>query len=192
MRYFFLLTAFFLSACSTTSSIDKQQGNANSARLHFLPPSQLTFANKTFVRGKTVDLIEMQKYVYRPTTKGVLKEKVTLFFDQNRRNMSLQQRLALRQRSYQRSHTQADLHLADESLYSTVIYRPSQQFRTWGVEVTKGRNIAKCGFLEVQYSYALNPNRTVSDATVVQQTIAPYAHHIMQQLKRQPWQWRCS
>ncbi|MBE2895814.1 hypothetical protein HPC38_02830 [Pasteurellaceae bacterium HPA106] len=186
MRYLLLLTALLLTACTTTVPPKAPIGqNPNSQR--FVPPSAVHVMGKTFVRGKTVDLIEMQKYRYTTTANGVLKEKVSLFFDQNRRTMSLQQRLALRQHSYQRSHTWADLHIADHHLYSTVIYRPSAQYRNYGVELTKGKNIAKCGYLELQYSYAVAP----TSASQLEREIIPQARMAMDQLQRQPLTWAC-
>ncbi|MBV7388016.1 hypothetical protein KRX11_05045 [Pasteurellaceae bacterium TAE3-ERU1] len=185
MRFTLLLTALLLSACTSAPQKGSAPHNPNSQR--FVPPAAVDVFGKHYVRGKTVDLIEMQKHRYSPTAKGVLKEKVTLFFDQNRRAMSLQQRLALRQRSYQRSHTWADLAIADNHLYSTVIYRPSAQYRNYGVELTKGKNIAKCGYLELQYSYAMAP----TSASQLEREIIPQARAGMAQLQRQPLTWAC-
>ena len=108
-----IIMAFLLAGCSTT-----EQKTTVSRSQTFHPVSEVRFNDTNFQRGKTVDLIEMVKYVYTPKTKSssetVSRQKVTLFYDKNIRDMTLQQRMELRQRSYQRSaNTLAELNIQD-------------------------------------------------------------------------------
>lgn len=187
-----IIMAFLLAGCSTT-----EQKTTVSRSQTFHPVSEVRFNDTNFQRGKTVDLIEMVKYVYTPKTKSssetVSRQKVTLFYDKNIRDMSLQQRMELRQRSYQRSgNTLAELNIRDQTLYSTVIYRPSAQYNYWGVEVTKGKDMNQCGFVEFQYAYAVTAKKTGSDEkTFLNSQVYPYARQSLQQLQQQPWLWQC-
>ena len=107
--------------------------------------------------------------------------------------MSLQQRKELRQRSYQRSaNTLAELNIRDQTLYSTVIYRPSAQYNYWGVEVTKGKDLNQCVFVEFQYAYAVIAKKTGGDEKAfLNSQVYPYARQSQQQLQQQPWLWQC-
>ncbi|TNH02586.1 hypothetical protein FHQ26_07315 [Testudinibacter sp. TR-2022] len=189
-----LLLVVLLAGCVTRPSVTTPTTPDNSKV--FRSASEVVLDGKTFVPSKTVDLIEMVKYVYEPKagTKGTLsREKVILFFDKNLRNISLQQRMELRQRSYQHSENSiAELSIQDNVLYSTVIYRPSAQYDYWGVEVAKGRELSGCGFLELQYAYAQNKSKVTNDEKVfLNNQIYPNARQYLHKLQQQPWLWQC-
>ncbi|WP_152596691.1 hypothetical protein [Chelonobacter oris] len=182
-RFFILVLSLLSVGCSV-----KQTPS-------FQATEQIAFNGKTFALAKTADLTEMVRYIYNPNGDSASREKVTLFFDRNRHNLSLSQRLSLRQRSYRQSaDTLAELTIDDKTLYSTVIYRPSRQFAYWGVEVTKGKNIADCGFLEFQYSYGVNGKKQSPNAETafLAKIIYPAARQYRQHLQQQPWLWQCS
>lgn len=187
-RYFWLLPLIvWLSGCTVEPATVENP-------LTFQPDSKVRFNGKTFQRGKTLDLIEMVRYVYNPNGDSTSREKVTLFFDKNKQGLSLQQRLELRQRSYQQSeNTLADLNIDQQTLYSMLIYRPSRQFSDWGVELSKGKNIDQCGFLEFQYSYSVNGKAQpkAQEAAFLARKIYPRARQHLTRLQQQPWQWQC-
>ncbi|SMB83453.1 hypothetical protein SAMN05660772_00585 [Pasteurella testudinis DSM 23072] len=181
--YLLLVFALLMTACSATEPSKT-----------FRASEKVTFNGKTFQRGKMLDLVEMVRYVYNPNGDGSSREKVVLFFDRNQYGLSLQQRLELRQKSYQQSdNTLAEMTITDDTLYSQLVYRPSERFAYWGVEVAKGRNMADCGFLEFQYSYGVNGEKQAKakENAFLQQRVYPKAHKILQQLQQQPWIWQC-
>ncbi|MGV6987448.1 hypothetical protein ACWA5Z_00320 [Testudinibacter sp. P80/BLE/0925] len=181
---FLLALCLLFSACS---SVEQSKT--------FQAPEKIKFNGKTFQRGKSVDLVEMVRYVYHPNGNSGSREKAVLFFDRNKQELSLRQRLELRQKSYQQSdNTLAEMSITDETLYSQLVYRPSERFAYWGVELAKGRNMADCGFLEFQYSYGVNakPQAKAKEQAFLQRQIYPKAHKILQQLQQQPWTWQCN
>lgn len=182
--------AFLLALCllfSGCSSIEPSKT--------FQAQENITFNGKTFQRSKSVDLVEMVRYAYHPNGNSSSREKVVLFFDRNKQDLSLQQRLQLRQKSYQQSdNTLAEMAIADDILYSQLVYRPSERFAYWGVELAKGKNLEDCGFLEFQYSYGVNgkKQKQAKENAFLQQRIYPQARKILQQLQQQPWTWQCN
>lgn len=187
-----LWLVFWLSGCTVLPDTLPQAAHEKTYR--FSPAKDMQFNGKSFYQAKILDLGEMVRYIYHPTDDRIRGEKIVLFFDNNTRNMSLQQRLTLRQHSYQQSNnTLAELKIDDHILYSKLIYRPSQQFDDWGIALTKGKHIADCGFIEFQYSYGLKAKKQPTDKeqAFLAHYIYPTAQRRFEQLQQQPWQWQC-
>ena len=86
------------------------------------------------------------------------------------------------------------LYEKDHTLYSYVIYAPSARNKNWQVDVTKGKNIPQCGFVQYQYSLKVAKNKKLMNMNNVK--IASYLKRYvvdkeLKNLAQANWNWGC-
>ncbi|MDD6909716.1 ABC transporter ATPase [Actinobacillus minor] len=146
MKFSLLKIAFlslFLTACQLTEP-------------QFSVPKSIKFQGKTFEKVTHNQIDEMQQLLYLPDdeakdpnhwNKGIL-----LFLDKNSKNITLADRVALRQNSFNKQkETKAKVEIVGQELKSEVLYPPTERFNDVLLEVSRGRTL-QCGYGQMQYS----------------------------------------
>ncbi|MGX3066043.1 ABC transporter ATPase [Ursidibacter arcticus] len=138
-----VVLALCLSACSLQNK-------------HFSLPDRVIFEGVEYQQVTNNQLDEMQQSLYLPINlhknpddwqKGFL-----FFLDKNSQQRTLQQRLALREKSFANQvNTRADLTIIQDELRTEVIYPPTERFQNQQLEVSRGRD-SQCGFSQMQFS----------------------------------------
>ncbi|MBV6541255.1 ABC transporter ATPase [Ursidibacter maritimus] len=135
--------ALSLSACSLPNK-------------RFSLPDSVMFKGVEYQQVTHNQLDEMQQSLYLPVNSSKNPDdwqKGFLFFlDKNPQQRTLQQRLALREKSFaNQANTQANLAITQDELRTEVIYPPTERFQNQQLEVSRGRD-SQCGFSQMQFS----------------------------------------
>ena len=122
----------------------------------FALPERVIFAGVEYQQVTNNQLDEMQQSLYLPINSNKNPDdwqKGFLFFlDKNSQQRTLQQRLALREKSFANQvNTRADLTIIQDELRTEVIYPPTERFQNQQLEVSRGRD-SQCGFSQMQFS----------------------------------------
>lgn len=135
----FVIFSLILTACSTKLSA----------------PEQIEFQGHTYQKVNHSKIDDMQQLLYLPSSSSKnpndWQRGLLLFLDQNRQQMSLEARAALRKKAFERQGAKAQLHIAEGELKSQVRYPPTPRFPDILLEVTRGRNLA-CGYGQMQFA----------------------------------------
>ncbi|HBO37784.1 MAG TPA: 6-phosphofructokinase, partial [Pasteurellaceae bacterium] len=146
-KYLLLVAVSLLSGCTLLP-----QKNNVSATLD--APKNLKHNGKNYYLSYNKDLGSVARYMYlekKENTKN-WKSAVELLLDRNEEDLSLGERIELREKVYKNTGIEHfNLYEKDDMLYGFVIYAPSAQHNDWQVNVSKGMNIEDCGFVQYQY-----------------------------------------
>ncbi len=122
----------------------------------FSVPEQLAFEGKTFEKVTHNQLDEMQQLLYLPSDSAKNPEEwskgILLFLDKNSNNVTLEQRVVMRQQAYgKQQDTIAKVEIKGQELQSQLVYPPTERFQNVQLEVTRGRE-GLCGYSQMQYA----------------------------------------
>lgn len=122
----------------------------------FSLPEQVHFHGKLYQKVTDNRLGEMQQLLYLPSDSAKNPENwqqgMLFFLDKNSAQLTLAQRLALRQNVFAKQpNLRANLAIEQGELRSEVIYPPTERFNNVLLEFSRGRNLA-CGFGQIQFS----------------------------------------
>lgn len=176
-------TALLLAACAAQPELSVPQVVGHNNRTYYLAAQQ--------------DLGSMARYFYvtKEDTPQDWKSAVELLLDRNRQQRTLDDRIQLRRRVYQNTAVpRFDLYRQDDVLYGFVIYPPSAQNKDWRVDVSKGKDVPLCGFIQYQYSVKIAKNKklmNMSKSKIVSYLKKYVADKEMAQLKQTSWPWSC-
>ncbi|WP_386687758.1 6-phosphofructokinase [Lonepinella sp. MS14437] len=188
-----LLAILLLSGCvtQTISTEQEQQVKLNA-------PKQIKHNNKSYLLKSTQDLGSMAHYVYF-TKKGSGKNwrtAVELLHDRNVQNMSLQERIKLREKVYKNNEVKYfNLTTEKDTLYAFVIYEPNANQNNWQLEVARASDVAGCGFVQYQYSLKVPQSRKLANMGKVKLIgyLKKYAiDKEMARLHKLKWNWHCT
>lgn len=118
-------------------------------------PKTLKHNKKTYHLKNNKDLGSVARYVYleKNANGKNWKSSVELLLDRNEENLNFAERIDLRKKVYTNSGVKHfDLYEKDDSLYAFVIYAPTEQQNNWQINVSKGKDVEGCGFVQYQYS----------------------------------------
>lgn len=136
--------SLFLTACMSHSP-------------SFQIPEQVRFQGVIYQNVLQNRLDEMEQRLYLPIqnatqTPDNWQQGILFFLDRNRDQKLLAERLALRQRIFEKQPmTHAKLWIDNAQLRSEVVYPPTARFQNVQVEFSWGRNLP-CGFGQIQFS----------------------------------------
>lgn len=122
----------------------------------FSVPTQITLQGEKYIQVSANQIDQMKHILYLPekSKKDVehWQQGILLFLDQNIHPQPLVQRRALRKAYYAKNPTiEATLTLKQDTLYSEVLYPPTDREQNYLLEVSKGKNLM-CGFAQIQFS----------------------------------------
>ncbi|WP_409025476.1 hypothetical protein QRO24_06505 [Gallibacterium anatis] len=157
-------------------------------------PNKIEFEQQHYQLSKTDDLGSVVKYTYELMNKDQQKH-LEIFQDlqQNfvKTDAKYQQRIQLRERMFR--NTGVDIYnnkLEQGKLYSYVVYPPAEQFIDYQVDVAKGENLAKCGFVQFQYTQQFSPIKS-SQTAILKKLQQQVAEPMMQKLTNFAFPWSC-
>lgn len=157
-------------------------------------PNKIEFEQQQYQLSKTDDLGSVVKYTYELINKDQQKH-LEIFQDlqQNfvKTDAKYQQRIQLRERMFR--NTGVDVYnnkLEQGKLYSYVVYPPDEQFIDYQVDVAKGENLAKCGFVQFQYTQQFAPIKS-SQTAILKNLQQQVAEPMMQKLTNFAFPWSC-
>ncbi|TCP95552.1 hypothetical protein EDC44_10853 [Cricetibacter osteomyelitidis] len=189
MKKYLLLSLLFLSGCTLLQSPPTQLD----------APKKITHENKAYRLGKHRDLIDVTRYVYWLPKQNAQnwQSAVELFLDRNKQKRDLQQRIALRKKIYGEHPTglnSYNLYTENDYLYGYIIYKPTKLNKSWQVDVLKGKNVDRCGY--VQYQYSVKVARTGKIRQMSSDKLVGYlkkyvADKELAKLKQADWKWQC-
>lgn len=177
-----ILTALLLSACASQPQLSV--------------PEVINHDNKSFYLTSQQDLGDVGHYVYlkKEDTLENWQSTVELLLDRSPKR-DFKERIALRENVYKKTGVEHfKLYEKDHTLYSYVIYAPSARNKNWQVDVTKGKNIPQCGFVQYQYSLKVAKNKKLMNMNNVK--IASYLKRYvvdkeLKNLAQANWNWGC-
>ncbi|OOF45864.1 hypothetical protein [Rodentibacter trehalosifermentans] len=187
-KIFVILTALFLSACaSQPSQLDV--------------PEQIQYKNKHYHKVAGQDLGSVARYVYlsKLDTLEKWQSQIELLLDRNERQLDIKDRITLRERVYRNTEV-ASFKLTpiknsktnrDEGLKGYVIYRPTEKDPYWQVNMMRGEEIAKCGFVQFQYAQKVKKSRYLSEEKILRHLQKYLVAKEMKNLEKMDWQWHC-
>ncbi|MGC6247382.1 hypothetical protein ACNO7L_04270 [Bisgaard Taxon 45] len=161
-------------------------------------PQQITHNQHTYTLATQQDLGNLARFFYLEPGERVeqWKSAVEVLFDRNPMQVSLEERIALRQRVYRNTGVkQFKLQQQQDTLYSFVIYEPTVKNNDWQVDVAKGKGIAGCGFVQYQYSLKIPKTkklRHMKNEKVIRYLKKYVVEKEMQRVKQVAWQWTCA
>ncbi|MDY0501804.1 hypothetical protein NMU76_05680 [Pasteurella multocida] len=161
-------------------------------------PQQITHNQHTYTLATQQDLGNLARFFYLEEGESVenWKSAVELLFDRNPMQVSLGDRIALRQRVYKNTGVKHfKLQQQQETLYSFVIYEPTVKNNDWQVDVAKGKGIAGCGFVQYQYSLKIPKSkklRHMKNEKVIRYLKKYVVEKEMKHIKQVAWQWMCA
>ncbi len=176
-------TALFLVACASQPELSA--------------PQFVSHNNHTYYLAAQQDLGSMARYFYvtKEDSPQEWKSAVELLLDRNRQQRTLDDRIQLRQRVYKNTAVpRFDIYRQNDVLYSFVIYQPSAQNKDWRVDVSKGKDIPLCGFIQYQYSVKIAKNKklmNMNKSKIINYLKKYVADKEMTQLKQANWPWSC-
>jgi len=143
-----ILTALLLSGCAAKVS-------------QLQTPEKIEYNGKTYKLTASQDLDTIARYVYlaEPDTLENWQSQIEVLLDRDL-SRSIEQRVALREKVYRNLGVKDFKILANSTnpkkpateLNGYVIYAPTEQNPSWQVDIAKGKNIPRCGFVQYQYS----------------------------------------
>ncbi|TCK71437.1 6-phosphofructokinase [Lonepinella koalarum] len=187
-----LLAILLLSGCVTQplSTEPEQQVQLN-------VPKQIQHNNKNYVLKSTQDLGTMVHYVYFTNKESGKdwKSSVELLHDRNVQNMSLQERIQLREKVYDNNDVKYfNLTTEKDTLYAFVIYEPNVSQHDWQLEVARASDVQGCGFVQYQYSLKIPQSRKLANMGEIKLIgyLKKYAiDKEIARLHQLKWDWRC-
>ena len=186
-----ILTALFLSGCSATLS-----------RLD--APTQIKEQNKVYRLTASQDLGSMARFVYLESGKNLenWQSALELLLDRNFENRTISERIALRKRVYRNTEVKyfkispfKDKQTRrTDGLIGYVIYEPTAKNPNWQVDVVRGKNVPRCGFVQYQYSQRSIPKKQTTQ--IAKQKVIRYlkkyvAEKMVRTLSAKPWSFGC-
>lgn len=183
-----ILTALFLSACaSQISKLDV--------------PEQIQYQNKHYHKAAGQDLGSVARYVYvsQPDSLEKWQSQIELLLDRNAQHRDIKDRIGLRERVYRNTEValfkltpmKSSKTNRDDGLKGYVIYRPTEKDPYWQVNMMRGEEIAKCGFVQFQYSQKVKKSRHLSEEKMLRHLQKYLIAKEMKQIDKMPWQWHC-
>lgn len=179
MRVVSLVFALLLSACV-----------AEKAQFHL--PQQVVFQGKSYQQTTDNQIDKMRQALFLLSDgrrdPDNWQQGILLFTDQTHPPKSLAERVNLRQTTFaQQADTQANVAIVAGELQSQVIYPPTERFRDYQLEVSRGRD-SQCGYSQMQFSlkYAVNAEKSAD--------LGAYWRDLTQlslQFMQLPWQIEC-
>lgn len=118
-------------------------------------PKTLKYNKKTYYLKNNKDLGTVARYVYfeKKADGKNWNSSIELLLDRNKDALSLAERIDLRKKVYTNTGVEHfDLYEKDNTLYAFVIYAPTEQQNNWQINVSKGKDLEDCGFVQYQYS----------------------------------------
>ena len=147
-KFLVILTALLLSGCAAKVS-------------QLQTPEKIEYNGKTYKLTASQDLDTIARYVYlaEPDTLENWQSQIEVLLDRDV-TRSIEQRVALREKVYRNLGVKDFKILANSTnpkkpateLNGYVIYAPTEQNPSWQVDIAKGKNIPRCGFVQYQYS----------------------------------------
>ncbi|MFD0966497.1 hypothetical protein ACFQ02_06535 [Seminibacterium arietis] len=155
------LVSLFLTACVGIPKLDA--------------PEKLKHDKKVYYQVLHQDLGNIIRYFYVQKTDSLQdwKSAVELLQDRSQPSLTLEQRIALRNKAFSKSHVvRFDVQKKNNQLLSYVIYRPTKQYKNWQIDIAKGIETPLCGF--IQYKYSLRVAKNKKFMNVANKKIATY------------------
>ena len=118
-------------------------------------PKTLKYNKKTYYLKNDKDLGAVARYVYfqKKADSKNWNSSIELLLDRNKDALSLAERIDLRKKVYTNTGVEHfDLYEKDNTLYAFVIHAPTEQQNNWQINVSKGKDLEDCGFVQYQYS----------------------------------------
>ncbi|PJG84703.1 hypothetical protein CVP05_10395 [Conservatibacter flavescens] len=159
-------------------------------------PTTLKYHDKTYYLIKESDLGSIVRYFYvgKNKTENQWQSAIELLLDRENK-LTFAERIALRKKVYSNQGIKHfDTYEKAGFLYSYVIYRPTKQNPNWQVNVAKGKNIDKCGFVQYQYSLKIEKTkklRNLNDDKVFAYLKKYAVDKELHKLHQADWQWAC-
>ncbi|QLB13594.1 hypothetical protein EV697_10536 [Bisgaardia hudsonensis] len=179
-----ILTALFLFGCASQSKIIEV-------------PQQLQYHNKQYKLSGQQDLGSIARYVFlsENDTLQNWQTEIEVLFDRNIQKLSLQERINLRKNIYQKTNVAYfELKEKNNTLFSSVIYKPSSQYNDWQINIAKGKNIPNCGFIQYQYSLKVARNKKIMNmkkSKIVSHIKKYILDKEIKYIDKKLWQWNC-
>ena len=174
---------FFISACSSKVT-------------QLITPNEINYNGKNYILAGSQDLGEMARYVYLTPTENLQNwsSQIEILLDRNTILRPLKQRIELRKRIYKNqgiAYFNLSLNKSNE-LQSRVIYAPSEQEKSWQINVAKGKELNHCGFVQFQISQKIDANISrLNKNTIlkmIQKTLLPKE---IKNVEKYPFNWQC-
>ena len=176
--------ALLLSACSSIpSQLDV--------------PKQLEHNKQVYKLSSQQDLGTVAHYLYtQPKENGKnWKSQIEVLFDRNEKNWSLQQRADFRQKVFNGQGIKYFKFMPEnDQLFAYVIYEPTAQNKDWQVNVSRGKQLAHCGFVQYQYSLKVPKSgkiKNLSAAKVASYLAKFVVEKEMKTLREADWVLKC-
>lgn len=183
-KIFLICTALLLAGCVSAL----KQVNV---------PTHIVYNKQSYQLAEQQDLGQIAHYVYYPVKQSALnwQQKIEVLFDRNGLAWSLQDRIDFRTRTFANNGVKYfKFEQQNDTLWAYVIYEPSEQNKDWQVDVSRGSQIANCGY--VQYQYSLKISQTAKFKNMNAARIASYltkfvVNKELVQLQKMPWTLQC-
>ena len=145
-KYIVLALTILLTGCNSFIS-DRQ--------MVLDAPKTLKYNKKTYYLKNDKDLGAVARYVYfqKKADSKNWNSSIELLLDRNKDALSLAERIDLRKKVYTNTGVEHfDLYEKDDTLYAFVSHAPTEQQNNWQINVSKGKDLEGCGFVQYQYS----------------------------------------
>ncbi|WP_439327495.1 6-phosphofructokinase [Lonepinella sp. BR2357] len=189
-----LLALLGLSGCVTQT---QPLSTEPEPQIQLNAPTTIKHNNKSYVLKSTQDLGNMAHYVYFTQKENGKnwKTAVELLHDRNEKNISLQERIQLREKVYKANEVKYfNLNTEDDTLYAFVIYEPNSSQNNWQLEVARAADVQGCGFVQYQYSLKIPQSRKLANMGIIKLVgyLKKYAiDKEIARLHKLAWDWRC-
>lgn len=189
------LLALSLAGCASLPTTIETENSKPQAILQV--PQSIKHHGSLYQLKNQQDLGAMARYVYfyKAENDKNWQTAVELLHDRQQPVRSLAQRIELREKVYKNNGVEHfNLSEQEQTLYAFVIYAPNEQQKNWQVEVSRGAEVAGCGF--VQYQYSLKVPQTRKLAAMGKVKLIGYLKKFaidkeMARLQALNWDWHC-
>ncbi|WP_439257739.1 6-phosphofructokinase [Lonepinella sp. BR2271] len=186
-----LLAVLWLSGCVT------QQPTEPTPQVQLNVPQNITYHHKNYALKSSQDLGSMAHYVYfmKKENGKNWKTAIELLHDRNVQNVSLQERIQLRENVYKTNGVEHfNFTVENGTMYAFVIYAPNEQQPNWQLEVARASDVAGCGFVQYQYSLKVPQSRKL--ANMGKEKLVGYLKKYaidkeLARLHQLTWHWHC-
>ena len=163
----------------------------------FYAPQQLEHNKHSYYLTSQQDLGTIAHYVYLPKKQNSKnwQSKLDVLWDRNKADWNLQQRVAFRERAFANTGVKYfQFEPQQDTLFAYVIYEPSPTNKDWQVDVAKGKQMGRCGF--VQYQYSLKVPKSAKMKNMSSAKVANYLKRYvvdkeMKKLREADWVLEC-
>lgn len=155
-------------------------------------PDKLAYQKQDFYLQSEQDLGSIARYFYLPKSADIAnwQNSIEVLYDRNQ-DMDLNARIALRERYYNGyAIKHFGLKTQGDTLFSYVIYPPSEEDPSWQLDAAIGKQITDCGFIQYQYSNKIKPSETLSQQEI-SAWLEEQANQELQKLAENHWDWSC-